>query len=69
MKNISISITDEQAERLKRRQARTGVPVSVQIRFALDQSGAPDPELAADKDVMEANVEKWNDNTVQEASA
>lgn len=74
MKNITISITDEQATRLKRRQAETGVPVSVQIRFALDGLCAPackrpDPELSADKDVLQANVEKWNDNAIQEASA
>ena len=36
MKNISISITDEQAETLKRRQAASGVPVSLQIRRVLE---------------------------------
>jgi predicted DNA-binding protein len=36
MKNISISITDEQAERLKGVQLKTGAPISLQIRRALD---------------------------------
>jgi hypothetical protein len=36
MKNISISITDEQAAELKGVQLRTGAPISLQIRRALD---------------------------------
>jgi hypothetical protein len=39
MKTIAVSITEEQAARLKRTQAETGVPVSVQVRRALE-----DPE-------------------------
>jgi hypothetical protein len=36
MQRITVSIADEQAERLKNEQLRTGAPVSLQIRRALD---------------------------------
>ncbi len=36
MKVISVSITDEQAARLKGEQLKSGAPVSLQVRRALD---------------------------------
>ena len=36
MKVISVSITDEQAARLRGEQLKTGAPVSLQVRRALD---------------------------------
>jgi hypothetical protein len=37
MQRITVSLTDEQAERLKTEQQRSGAPVSLQIRRALDE--------------------------------
>jgi hypothetical protein len=36
MKNITVSITEAQADRLKSEQLRSGAPVSLQVRRALD---------------------------------
>ena len=41
MKVISVSITDEQATRLKGEQLKTGAPVSLQVRRALDAAVKP----------------------------
>jgi hypothetical protein len=47
MQRITISITDEQAARLKGEQLRSGAPVSLQIRRALDLNLPPDEETRA----------------------
>lgn len=47
MKRISVNVTDEQAARLTEVQKRVGIPVSLQVRRALDDAEKLESDLKA----------------------